>query len=370
MKLSIRHISLLSLAACGFASAQSSDYLNTIRQVQMPDGVEWDNTSVAQSGSKLSELAINPFGARFGLYTQLRIAPYTEYFLDSRYVGSFVPVTQMSIQSEDTTWSQIPRTRADRPFIVHMVVSGLLPPGDGVPEAATKVQVNRYVQSYGIDGTDLNLDRTQAILHTQSMIEPNSLIGEDGTPETTLMADGTYSIRKTLKFALNSVPGADRTKVRGEERFTAFSLADIQAPIPQQLASQYIQIWPVADGSISGIAHNELIRFQLPSITLTANDLYPGSAVYAQVYKGEKRDNTVLREDAFLVPGSHKSNPTVVVPWSETLSIDEWDSVVTSDGRWTLELLTLTPFGIDRLAYVSFEVDRTIEMNGTFTTIE
>jgi hypothetical protein len=35
-----------------------------------------------------------------------------------------------------------------------------------------------------------------------------------------------------------------------------------------------------------------------------------------------------------------------------------------------MELLTVTPFGIDRLAYVSFEIDRAINLNGAFTTIE
>jgi len=52
------------------------------------------------------------------------------------------------------------------------------------------------------------------------------------------------------------------------------------------------------------------------------------------------------------------------------LSLTNYDSIFDSDGRWTMELLTSTPFGIDRLSYVSFDLDRTIEMNGTFTTIE
>lgn len=186
-----------------------------------------------------------------------------------------------------------------------------------------------------------------------------------------MQSDGTYTVNKVITFDINSVPGADRTKVRGEERFTAWSLPDeYQAPDPQQLASQYIQIWPIADGTISGIVHNEFIRFKVPAITIAANDLYPGASVYAQAYKGEKRDNTVLKEDAFLVPGSHKSNPTVAVPWNELLVLDDWEEVLNEDGRWTLELVTLTPFGIDRLAFVSFDLDRTIEMNGSFTTVE
>jgi hypothetical protein len=52
------------------------------------------------------------------------------------------------------------------------------------------------------------------------------------------------------------------------------------------------------------------------------------------------------------------------------LIIDNYDSALNTDGRWTMELLTTTPFGTDRLAYVSFNIDRTMEVNGSFTTIE
>jgi hypothetical protein len=52
------------------------------------------------------------------------------------------------------------------------------------------------------------------------------------------------------------------------------------------------------------------------------------------------------------------------------LSLTNYDSVFTSDGRWTMEIVTVTPFGTDRLAYISFDLDRTINLNTTVTTIE
>ena len=48
----------------------------------------------------------------------------------------------------------------------------------------------------------------------------------------------------------------------------------------------------------------------------------------------------------------------------------DYDSIFDSDGRWTMELLTSTPFGLDRLAYVSFDVNLTLRLNGSFTTYE
>lgn len=330
------------LCAASGAFAQSSAYTNFIRQVQFPSGLAYDATGLAANGQDFSQLAIDPGGARFELWT-VHTESLTSYLLSSNYVGTYIPISNVVIRSEDES-AAIPRTRADRPFQVEITVSGLLAPGDGVPVPATQVKFLHHVQSYGDQGTGIDLDRTQATLLSQSVIESN----------------GT----QTLEFSINSVPAADRAKVRGEERFSVFSLEDYQAP-ESQIASQFIQIWPVADGSIAGISQNELIRYQLPQLTITVNDLYPSSTTYAQVYKGDPQ----LGMSGRIVPGS-----AVIIndstPVDRVLLIEDYDEVFDEDGRWTMELVTVTPFGIDRLAYVSFDLDRTIEVNGTFTTIE
>ncbi len=335
----LRSLTVL-LAAGALASAQTITYTNFIRQVQLPSGVQWDAT-VAATGSQLSALAIDPGGARFELWT-VKSTPLTSYLLDTRYVGTYVPVADVVIRSEDP-YSAIPRTRADRPFYVDVAVSGLLN-GATDPVASKSVKLLRHVQSYGVGGTGVGLDRTQATLLSQASIATN----------------GT----QTLTYTLTSIPGADRTKVRGEERFSVFSLADYQAP-ESQIASQYIQIWPVADGSISGIIQDQLINFTTPQVTLTLNDLYPYSTTYAQVYKG----NAQLGTTGTIVPGSALVvNDTV--PQDRVLILRDYDAVFDDDGRWTMELLTLTPFGTDRLAYVSFDIERIIRVNSSMTTIE
>jgi hypothetical protein len=53
-----------------------------------------------------------------------------------------------------------------------------------------------------------------------------------------------------------------------------------------------------------------------------------------------------------------------------TLSSDDLDSPLRSDGTWTIELLTETPFGIDRLAKATFIIHRSIRVNGSVTTME
>ena len=379
MKTITRYIlpSLLALTSAG--AVDDPTYTNFIRQIQLPSGVEVDVTNLAPTGEQDSPLAINPDGARFELWTT-RSTPLTSFLLQNTYVGTFVPVAKVVIDTEDpwgkventetftnvtyanpnfAATKQLPenvpamvrRTRADRPFKVYVTTEGLRN-GAGDPVASKSVDFFRHLQSYGTNGTGEGINRSQAIL---------------ATPAQPQIA--TNGVQNPLVVALTAIPGADRTKIRGEETFSVFSLYDNQIssqPIPaNKLASQYVQIWPMSDGSLSGITMNQAIRFAMPKVTFHYNDTYPGSQTFAQVYKGEKRDNV----EGMIVPGSHRNN-TAQIPetYLETTG-DDFDRLF-DDGRWTMEILTISPFDTIRLDYVSFNVDRTIEVNGSFTTIE
>lgn len=343
MKLNLNSKGLVVIAAaCALSGQVNAQFTNFIRQVQLPDNGVQRDVSVAAAGQIASPLEINPNGARFELHT-VRTTPLTSYLLDSRYVGAYVPLGEIVIRTEDINAPSY-RTRADRPFYVDVVVSGLRS-GASDPDASKRVNLLHHTQSYGVGGDGSNIDRTQATLSSQVSVAANG--------------------SQTLTYALTTIAGADRSKIRGEERFSIFTLPDFQIPA-SQLASQTVQIWPVADGTISGIADGETIEFSTPTLTLAINDIYPDARVYAQVYKGEKRDDgyvgTVLPGSAVAVNES--------VPQNRLLTVSEWDSVLTENGTWTMELLTFTPFGIDRLDWVTFNVDRTISVRATKTTAE
>ena len=335
-----RFLFLLLTSTSLSPNVQGGEYTNFIRQVQLPSGVQWDAT-VAVNGEQNSMLPLDVGGARFELWTVLS-EPLTSYLLDTRFVNAYAPAADVVIRSEDPYYV-IPRTRADRPFFVDITVSGLLS-GAGDSDAFKAVKLLRHVQSYGPGGFGEHLDRSQATLWSQS------LLAENGT--------------RTLTYALTSVPSEDLTKVAGEERFSVFSLSDGQSA-ESQIASRYIQIWPVADAEIAGITQGQKIRFKLPQLTLTLNDLYPESQTYAQVYRG----NPQLGVEGTIIPGAS----LVVsdsIPKSKVLVLSDYDAVFDGDGSWTMEVLTKTPFGIDRLAYVTFEIDRTIAVNGMLSSCE
>ncbi len=341
MKTHILKWGVILIACSGMARGQAGGtFTNFIRQVQMPSGVQWD-ASVAPKGQQVSLLPIDMGGSRFELWTLLS-SPLTSYLLDTRYVSAYLPAADVAIRSEDP-YSVIPRTRADRPFYVDLTVSGMLS-GITDPDASKSAKLLRHVQSYGVGGNGQNIDRTQATLFSQASLTQN----------------GT----QTLTYTLTSVPGTDRSKVRGEERFSVFSLADGLAP-ESQIASKFIQIWPVADGAISGLVQNQVLRTSVPDLTLAVNDLYPASKTYALVYRG----GPSLGVTGTIVPGSALVlNETI--PQSRVLSLKGYDAVFDGDGLWTMELLTATPFGIDRLAYVTFTIKRTININSMVSTME
>jgi hypothetical protein len=344
---------ITSSLSCGIALAvETTSYSNFIRQFQMPSQVVWDSSaSVAANGAQLSDLAINPGGARFELWTMKSssLTGLTEYLLDSSYVGTYIPLASIEIRSEDGS-SAIPRTRADRPYYVDVTIDGLRA-GATDPVASKSVKFLRHVQSYGINGNGIGINRSQAQLLSQSSIT------ENGT--------------KNLTYSVTMIPGDDRSKICGEERYSVFSLEDYQSP-ESQLASKYIQIWPVAEGFISPIYQNQVVRYSLPELTLSLKNLYPNSTTYAQVYKGESR----LGVTGAILPGSALvTNDSV--PQSRTLTLSNYDSLFDSDGRWTIELVTVTPFGMERMrtpsgapASITFELDRSIEVNASVTTIE
>lgn len=344
MKINKYTLVITWLCVTALQSGGQEEFQNFIRQVQLPfdgsEGAVW-NMPVAAEGQEPSPLEINPGGARFELHA-VRSDPFQGFLLDTKYVSTYIPVAEVQIRTEDP-YETIPRTRADRPFNVEITLNGLRS-GAEDPDPSKKVKLLHHVQSYGINGDGSNIDKTQASLIGQGFIESN----------------GTH----TLTYLVNSVPGADRSKVRGEERFSVFSLEDYQAP-ESHLDSLFVQIWPVADGTISGIADGEKLGFKVPTLTMAVNDIYPDAQIYAQAYQGAQ----ALGTEGVVLPGSALIiNESV--PQNRLLTIENWDSVLTANGTWTIELLTSTPFGIDRLDWVTFNVDRTITVNGSVTTIE
>jgi hypothetical protein len=392
--------------------------------------VAWD-VPVSSAGQRLAQLEMPEHGSVFQLWTVSQEA-LQSYLLDTKLAHPRKPMGTIVILTEDP-YTSIPRTRVDRPFTVdvHVEHSDYV---NAYLASIGKTPYNYSINDVFVpDGRSpdeqmFNFIRTHTMVQLgiygekgSSMNEIGAKGGGDWTAPTPMkylytnraglsplsfsgqpMAAGEQDPHHRLVFAraplyqigfglgpvpyiVNNTSGRppgpdtnivpivdDVAKARGEVTIGLYSNSVNILPsgnylsgLGSQIASQTIQFWPVADASISGVSQGQLVRYQAPEIVLTLNDLYPDSSTYAQVYKGPQ----ALGTQGTVVPGS-----SVVindkVPHDRTLVLKGWDSAIDDNGLWTMEIVTDTPFGVERLAHVTFEVDRTIKVNGSFAGID
>ncbi len=330
MKLLALFLSLFSVNA----SAQTSGYMNFVRQNQQGTGVVWD-MPVAAVGTAPSALAHESGGSLFQLWT---IAQTTakDYLLDQKLVGAYLPKADIKITTLDP-YSFVPRTRVDQPFSVEISVAGLLT-GIGLPDAATKVLLEQHIQSYAAGQTSLVSTAVAANIPLAS-----GYISQNGST--------------VLKFPASSLTASDPTKASGEEHFIVHALSD--GTITQsQIASAHVQVWPVASGAITGITPGQQYRYQLPAVQLNLDDLYPRSDTYLMLYESSSVNGvqgTVVK--AF--PWDSNASKTTILDATAELS-----AAITKDGSYTVALVSETVYDTVLLcAPIPFSVKRTIAVN-------
>lgn len=228
---------LLGTLLCSHAHAAGEGFMNFIRQQQKTTGVVW-SMPVVPVGNGPSQLPLEQDGALFQLWTIVQ-ATAKDHLLDQKLVGAYLPSAAISIRTLDP-YSAVPRTRADQPFTVTFNVSGLLS-GAGLPEASTRVLLEHHLANY--KGEQKSIPAAQAI---------------SGTPLSSsyLIANGTSE----QTFAVTNLKAADATLATGEEHFVIHALGDGSAQ-QTQLATAHVHVWPVASGTIQGIAPGERVRF-------------------------------------------------------------------------------------------------------------
>ena len=386
---SILHFLGPVIFAATAAVAQDVTWVNTITQTTLPSGpTTYLPGTVGASGERFATISVKESdpGLKFQLYAvPSNLDQNNPYLLQTTSVGVF-PTGRLEIDTEDTynkepdtevssnvtyenpTFASVGkmpttnpnglgrRTRADRPFRVYSSTDGILT-GDTDPIEAKSINFYRLIKVGAVG----------------SVSAPQPGVSEVGSPLSPITTSGVRE-----HFPSPASRGSNPRKYIGVEQYSLWSLAENPDPnLPgQKLSSAKVEIYPLSDGSISGIAMNEVVRFAMPKLTFVYHDVYPGptnSAVYAQIYKGE-RQNTVGN----IVPGSHKNNSTLLLGnYTESANGEDLDRMIDADGRWTIELLSSTPFGVERMltsseqpAYVTFTVDRTLEVNGNLSTIQ
>ncbi len=330
MKLASLTLTFALAALHAFAAGES--YVNFVRQNQQGTSVVWD-MPVAAKGAAPSALSIDNGGSLFQLWT-IEQSKTKEYLLDQKVVGAYLPTADIKITTLDPH-AAFPRTRVDQPFTVSIEVAGLLT-GVGLPDAATKVLMERHIEKYPVGQTSL----------VPSVVQSNAPLSTGY-----ISANG----KTVLKFPASSLTSSDPTKATGEEHFVVHALSDGSLS-QSQIASAYVQVLPVASGAIIGITPGQQYRYQIPVVQLNLNDLYPRSDTYFMLYEGTQING---------VPG------TIVTSFPapdrcETLIIKANDLTdrITKDGTYTVALMSTTVYGSELLCDpVTFSVKRSLSVN-------
>ena len=265
--------------------------------------------------------------------------------VDETTVGTHLPQGTIVLRSEDPYFP--PRTRADRPYSMTFAVRSLADPAD--PRGGvTKTVMERDFKVYHPD------------LHVPF---PN------GSGQGTY--SDAYEFSKNGDFTDSTIYGAlpfERpTKMVGEESFIArVPLDDDGREV--NIASATIQIWPMCEATVEGIEQDKRYLGVPPEARVVFKDLYPDSVAYAQIYKGAP---TLGRTGKII--GSTVISFNTYAPQNAVVPLNIDDDAITGDGTYTVEVVTVTPFNgrqPERVTYVSFELDRTIEVRGTLADSE
>lgn len=354
MKARILILGLVTTSAC----AQEADAW--VRQTDLATGQIYDTPIVGSGGTYTAPVRVNETGSLYELFARGTAWDNNIYLLDTEIIGTYNPEVSISIVTEDDYVRGDPagstfvkRTRADRPFTVNIEVDGLV---EGSTSTAER-SVYLAVQGRNADPV------------TYSVLNQPQYLLEDANLE-----NGSYPLGPLY----HQLTSPTVSSGNGEQSFTIVRYASYMVP-DTILAQPKVEVWPVATATIENITAGQVFIDRIPSVVITLRDLYPDSYTYVQFYKGTQQlgtegtivGNTERRFGLHYNP-EQTGEPTNV-PQNLSISIDDLSNYTANDGIYTLEVITRTPFfgrAAERLAYVTFEVDRVITSRGQLRTKE
>jgi hypothetical protein len=334
---------MLLTATCAAASA--SDF---IRQIQMiNNALVVTDFPVFNSSGEVMSRALDADLSVFQLYAEhVKSDGSVEILkLDEKSVGTFLPEVTLETFSEDP---HVPtRTRADQPYGVRVTVGGLLD-GEMIPDYAKSIILERRYrlfspETYLFNGMEGEYDESQII-----------------------QQNGTFVDSQIFQL----LPAISPIRALGEETFTACVHPEAGASLAE-LTSATVTVWPVATARIDGIHEGALYRNTPVSGSYILKDAYPSSRTYAQIYEGPANLGTVgaVIENSVVEYGGNGET----VPQNAQVVLGDFSEHITKGGTYTIEVITVTPFNQgarERIARVTFLVDRTISVNSMVTTFE
>jgi hypothetical protein len=367
----MKFLSILTLALLPLATlrADSEGWTVVLLQRQIETGAT-HFTPVAEEGRRASLAPVPEGGSEFELWAlNPEVSDHAETLVDTEVVSAYLPDGELSITTQDPHVGEMPRTRIDKGFTLHYTIQGLLPEQPDAPLAAKQVLLDHNVASYGegfIKGEESYVGPGEglvgAVADTISSVLISLLGSEQDFGQQLIEKNGS----DTKFFEVANIPGGNVFADAGIETFRLYGMPD--GEVGQNLLSTAkVRVWPMAQATILGVSNNEHYSV-IPHVQIDLKSLYPKSDTWVRIFKGGPDD----------APGSpnggRKLSESFVivddaVPRSTSLVFRDLNRVFKSEGLWTMEVLTETPFGVESLATKSLNVGRNLELRGSFQSL-
>jgi len=331
---------ILALLTLPVFSQESANYQNIIRQIQ--SGYTWQTSDVLPTGTGTAQGALTEAGSTFQLWT-IHKTLGTQYLLDTKTVGAYMPTGDISVATTDATGTKwgVKRSRIDKPFTVTAVVSGLMK-DTSLPDASRKVLMEQHIALYPANVISL----------AASTVLSNTPVA---TAFITAGSVDRQATTTTINYAQSSFMSVNPYTSKGEEHFVLHALAD--GNIAQtQLDSDYVQIWPLPVGALTGLTAGATYKGAMPAITVNLTNLYPFSTTDVVAYPVSDATKAVsLMTSKYVV--DDKSSRT------DALKITGYDAAFPTDGIYTVEVRTTDPFDTQKLVTITpIIVNRTLSI--------
>lgn len=347
MKKSITTLFLSSTLICA-----ETTYLNQIKQINSFKNDAGEIVKTEQVLTNLGETGKQQASAGImgtSIFKLITINGDTgdSKVLDRVTVSSYLSEAKVTIQgpladpynaNPNNAPNHVQRTQVGQGFSVNYTLSNLLPRAEGTPEAASSVLYEEKTYTYAANGTSVAAGTA-----------PNQTIQKD------LDKNGTVAIEGSAL----GLSGTDITKARGEKVFSIYMKPDEDNPEYKEHDSAKVIIWPISDGSLSGIDKSKVYS-KVPTIGIDLIDLYPGSDTYLSITGGS------LKEP--LIYGSRKN--TGDVPLSVQYQLTNLDKMLINDGSYKIQLLHTSPFETLIFGEITLKLSRTITIKGGIITSE
>ncbi len=296
----------------------ADEYVNFLRQIQNDaDKTTLEMSGLANEGTSDAEKEVITSSV-FELWA-LNSTTAEEHLLDVKTVSAYHPQAEISITSDDP-YTLIPRTRIDQPFTVTYTIDGLITDDPSVQDAAKSVMLARQLSSGEIVG--------------ESEIDKN----------------------ETDNISLPALEGSSGSY----EEFVIYAHPDGYFTESTELATQKVMIFPMATGKFTGFTSGEKF-ITPPTIKIKIKDMYPRSDYYIQVSHPDWSEPKVVENSVTKNPNEESWTPA-------NKKISGLRYLMTEAGIYTVDLRVNTPFG-DRSIYSNkMEIEKTLKLNGNFSS--